>query len=363
MKGRKIRIAIVGVGNCASALVQGLAHYSKQGSASTGLMAELVGSYSLDDIEVVAAFDVDIRKVGSPLHEAIFSEPNCAMRCAHEVPPSKVIVRMGPILDGVAPHMAAHPEKRSFRPAPFPSVDVLEELKRSKVQVLVCYLPVGSEQAVRFYAEACLSAKIAMINCVPVFLASDPTYSDRFREARIPIVGDDIKSQVGATIVHRVLANLLERRGYTLDRTYQLNVGGNADFLNMQADHRLESKRVSKTNSVQSAMNSPLSDDAIRIGPSDYVPWLFDRKVAFMRLEASGFAGAKLDMEIRLSVEDSPNSAAVVVDAIRCARVALDRGIGGPLEAVCAAYMKSPPTQMDDWSAFQAVDSFLAENN
>jgi len=360
-----IRVAIAGVGNCASALVQGVAWYSAQGAErrgaedGAGLMRSSIGGFRATDLAFVAAFDVDARKVGRPLHEAIFAAPNCTRVFQPEVPSTGVDVAMGPTLDGVAEHMAEHSEDRAFRVAADAPVDLVDALRDARAEVLVCYLPVGSERAVRCYAEACLEAGVAFVNCVPVFIASDPEWSTRFRDAGLPIVGDDIKSQVGATIVHRLLARLLADRGVELDRTYQLNTGGNTDFLNMLERDRLASKKRSKTEAVQSQLDERLATEDIHIGPSDYVPWQGDNKVAFIRAEGRGFGDAPIELELRLSVQDSPNSAGVVIDAIRCAKLGLDRGLGGPLEACCAWYMKSPPIQMRDDEARLALDAFI----
>lgn len=355
-----IRIAIAGVGNCASALVQGLHYYRDRGADSVaGLMHPRIGKWSCSDIEVVAAFDIDRRKIGRPVEEAIFAKPNCVMVFQGALPVSDVIVQMGPILDGVAAHMADYPDDSAFRPAEEAPVDVAQALRESRAEVLVCYMPVGAEQAVRHYAQACLEAGVAMVNCVPVFIASSPEWAERFRKRNIPIVGDDIKSQVGATIVHRLLTRLFGDRGAQLDRTYQLNTGGNTDFLNMLAHERLKSKKISKTESVQSQLDLRLDPRNIHIGPSDYVPWQNDNKVCFIRMEGRGFGDVPLELELRLSVQDSPNSAGVVIDAIRCAKLALDRGIGGPLEAVSAYYMKTPPRQMRDSEARDLTDAFI----
>ncbi|HET6519359.1 MAG TPA: inositol-3-phosphate synthase [Geminicoccaceae bacterium] len=358
---RPIRVAIAGVGNCASSLVQGLHFYRRHNDAApAGLMHPEIGGYRPADLEVVAAFDVDRRKVGRPVGEAIFAEPNCADVFCPDVPASGATVRMGPVLDGIAPHMADYPDRRAFRAADAPPVDVAAALREAGAEVLVCYLPVGAERAVRAYAEACLKAGVALVNCVPVFIASNPAWGERFRERGLPIVGDDIKSQVGATIVHRTLARLFADRGYTIDRTYQLNTGGNTDFLNMLARDRLASKKTSKTESVQSQLDARIETDDIHIGPSDYVPWQGDNKIAFIRLEGRGFGGAPIELELRLSVRDSPNSAGVVIDAVRCARLALERGQAGPLEAVSAYYMKTPPRQMRDSDARRLCDAFIA---
>jgi len=359
---REVRLAIAGIGNCASSLLQGLEYYrdhSDDGLA--GLMHPTIGGYRPRDIRVVAAFDVDRRKVGKPLEEAVFAAPNCTTVFQPKLPHYGVTVQMAPVLDGVAPHMAEYPEDRAFRVADERPCDVAAVLRETKADVLVCYCPVGSEEAVRYYAKACLDAGVAMVNCVPVFIASDPEWANRFRARGIPIVGDDIKSQVGATIVHRVLARLLGDRGVRLERTYQLNTGGNTDFLNMLEHSRLKSKKISKTESVQSQLDVRLPDENIHIGPSDYVPWQKDNKVCFIRMEWRGFGDVPMHMELRLSVEDSPNSAGVAIDAIRCAKLAMDRGLAGPLEAISAYTMKSPPRQMRDSEAREAVEEFLAE--
>ncbi len=356
-----LRLAVAGVGNCASALLQGLEYYRTHDLAHTsGLLHAQIGGYRLEDLRVVAAFDVDERKVGRPLEEAAFAAPNCTKRFAEKLPASGVTVQMGPVLDGVAEHMARYPAERAFRVAHAAPLDVTQALRESGAEVLVCYLPVGSERAVRHYAEACLAARVALVNCVPVFLASDPAWAERFRAAGLPIVGDDIKSQVGATIVHRTLARLLSDRGVTLDATYQLNTGGNTDFLNMLEHERLASKRVSKTESVQSQLDERLSPENIHIGPSDYVAWQKDNKVCFVRMEWRGFGDVPMNLELRLSVEDSPNSAGVAIDAIRCAKVALERGEAGPLEAISAFAMKRPPKQMRDVDAARALDAWIS---
>lgn len=381
----RIRLAIAGIGNCASALVQGIEYYRARPETDlAGLMHVNIGGYAASDIEVVAAFDVDRRKVGRPLETAIFAEPNCAQIFQSNIPESGVDVAMGPVLDGIAPHMAGHPESESIRASDRPSVDVAEVLRRTGAEVLVCYLPVGSERAVRHYAEACLEAGVAMVNCVPVFLASShaadvraqspdeedmsgsrgegaPSWSERFREAGLPLIGDDIKSQIGATIVHRAIARLFADRGVDVERTYQLNTGGNTDFLNMLERDRLESKRISKTESVQSQLGARLDDASIHVGPSDYVSWQKDNKIAFIRLEGRGFGGVPLELEMRLSVQDSPNSAGVVIDAIRCAKLGLDRGLAGALEIPSAYLMKSPPRQLRDDEARAALDAFIED--
>ena len=357
---KSIRVAIIGVGNCASSLIQGLEYYKdRDADASAGLMHARIGDWGPSDIEVVAAFDIDRRKVGKPVEEAIFAKPNCTKVFQSVLPVSDVVVQMGPVLDGVAPHMADYADDEAFRPADEEPVDVIQVLKGAKAEVLVCYLPVGSEKAVRHYARACLEAGVAMVNCVPVFIASDAEWAEKFRAARLPIVGDDIKSQIGATIVHRTLTRLFGDRGVLLDRTYQLNTGGNTDFLNMKALDRLKSKKISKTESVQSQLDERLEGRNIHIGPSDYVPWQEDNKIAFIRMEGRGFGGVPLELELRLSVQDSPNSAGVVIDAVRCAKLGLERGLGGPLEAVCAYYMKTAPIQMRDSVAHDLSDAFI----
>jgi myo-inositol-1-phosphate synthase len=354
-------VAIAGVGNCASSLVQGISYYRDHGgSDAAGLMHAQVGPFRPGDIDVVAAFDVDRRKVGRPLEEAIFAKPNCAMVIEKNLPSSGVMVQMGPVLDGVAPHMEDYSDDEAIRPADLPPVDVAETLRRTRAEVLVCYMPVGSEQAARHYASAAIAAGCAMVNCVPVFIASDPIWAAKFRDAGLPIVGDDIKSQLGATIVHRMLTRLFGDRGVELERTYQLNTGGNTDFLNMLAFDRLKSKKISKTESVQSQLDERLESKNIHIGPSDYVRWQGDNKICFIRMEGRGFGGAPIELELRLSVQDSPNSAGVVIDAVRCARLAQMRGIAGPLEAVSAFYMKSPPRQMRDSEAREACAAFIA---
>ncbi len=356
----KIKFAIAGVGNCASSLIQGIEYYRAGGEHELdGLMHPKIGRWGPSDLQIVAAFDVDRRKVGKPVEEAIFAKPNCTMVFQETIPPSGVTVQMAPILDGVASHMPDYDDDQAFRPSNEDPVDVVNVLRSSGAEVLVCYLPVGSEEAVRFYANVCLEAGVAMVNCMPVFIASDPVWARKFEEARLPIVGDDIKSQVGATIVHRMLTRLFGDRGYQLNRTYQLNTGGNTDFLNMLAHERLKSKKLSKTESVQSQLDVRLDAKDIHIGPSDYVPWQGDNKVCFIRMEGEGFGGAPIELEMRLSVQDSPNSAGVVIDAIRCAKAAIDQSLSGPIESVSAYYMKSPPRQMRDTSAREQCEEFV----
>ena len=357
-----VRIAIAGVGNCASSLLQGIEYYRQNRDADVaGLMRASIGGYGVGDLVPVAAFDIDRRKVGRPLAEAAFANPNCTNVFQSELPGYRVTVKMGPVLDGVAEHMTRYPEERAFRKSDAAPVDLAAALREAEAEVLVCYLPVGSERAVRAYAEACLEAGVAMVNCVPVFVASDPEFAARFAARGLPIVGDDIKSQFGATILHRMLAKMMSDRGVTIERTYQLNTGGNTDFLNMLEQSRLRSKKESKTESVQAELKKRLDADDIHIGPSDYVPWQRDNKVCFVRIEARGFGGVPMRFEGRLSVEDSPNSAGVVVDAVRCAKLALDRGISGPLIAASAYTMKHPPQQITDGEARIALDEFLHE--
>jgi len=359
----KIKIAIAGVGNCASSLIQGIHYYRLPHPVPQGLMHPRIGRWSPGDIEVVCAFDVDVRKVGKPINEAIFAAPNCAQIFHSELPDDSVPVKMGPTLDGVAPHLVEFPEDQRIVLSEQKPASVAEELKRSGAEVLVCYLPVGAEQAVRYYAEACLEAGVAFLNCVPVFIASDPDWAEKFRRAGLPLVGDDIKSQLGATILHRALAGLFSDRGVEVSRTYQLNTGGNTDFLNMLARDRLHSKKRSKTEAVQSQLKAPLPAEQIHIGPSDYVPWQKDNKVAFIRVEGAGFGGVPLELECRLSVQDSPNSGGVVIDAVRCLKLALENGDAGPLEATSAYYMKSPPKQIPDHEARRINVEFIESHS
>jgi len=356
----KIKVAIVGVGNCASSLIQGIEYYrTHEGTEKLGLMHYELGGYQPGDLEVVAAFDVDKRKVGRPLGEAIYAKPNCTREISPSVSNSKTIVQMGHILDGVSSHMREYPEDQTFMVAEQKPCDVEKSLQESRAEILLNYLPVGSEEATRFYATCCLNTGVSLINCMPVFIASSPEWGNRFKERRIPIVGDDVKAQLGATILHRALTQLFVDRGVKVDRTYQLNVGGNTDFLNMLNQSRLRSKKVSKTEAVQSILDSPLEDRNIHIGPSDYVPWQKDNKVCFLRIEGRGFGGVPLNVELRLSVEDSPNSAGVTIDAIRCCQLARKRKIGGPLISVSAYTMKHPPEQIPDQQARQRLEEFI----
>jgi myo-inositol-1-phosphate synthase len=360
----KIRIAIVGVGNCASSLVQGLHYYAdKVPESAIGLMHWELGGFRPSDIEVVAAFDVDRRKVGLDVSEAIFAKPNCTVVFAPDVPKAGVPVRMGCVLDGVSEHMSGFSEDRSFRVAEALEADgaeVVRVLRETRSEVLLNYLPVGSERAARFYAECALEAGVALVNCIPVFIASDPEWAARFEERGLPIVGDDIKAQLGATITHRTLTDLFARRGVALEHTYQLNTGGNTDFLNMLNRTRLASKKESKTEAVQSVAAERLADDDIHVGPSDYVAWQNDNKVCFLRMEGRLFGDVPMNIELRLSVEDSPNSAGVSIDAIRCAKIALDRGIGGVLHGPSSYFMKHPPRQVTDDEAHRAVEEFIS---
>ncbi|API58172.1 inositol-3-phosphate synthase [Tardibacter chloracetimidivorans] len=360
-----IKVAIVGVGNCASSLVQGVAHYSNGGAnEAIGLIHWDMAGYRPRDIDIVAAWDVDRRKVGKDVSEAIFARPNCTTVFCDHVPPTGTTVLMGRILDGVADHMEDYPIDRTFDVADAPEPDraeVVRVLRESGAEVLMNYLPVGSQEATEFYAECALEAGVAFVNNIPVFIASDPVWAKRFTEAGVPIIGDDIKAQLGATIVHRVLTDLFNKRGVRLDRTYQLNTGGNTDFLNMTNRKRLASKKKSKTEAVQSVAEQRLEDENIHVGPSDYVAWQNDNKVCFLRMEGRMFGGVPLNLELRLSVEDSPNSAGVAIDMIRCAKIARDRGLGGPILAPAAYFCKHPPEQMPDDKAFNAVEAFIAD--
>jgi len=357
---KKVKLAIVGVGNCASSLIQGIYYYRNRSEEEiSGLMHYDIGGYKPWDIEVVAAFDIDVRKVGKDLSKAIFEKPNCTTVFCPDIPEMGVEVQMGPIMDGFAEHMEDYPEDQRFVPADKEPVDVVKVLKESGAEVVVNYLPVGSEEATRFYAQCALEAGCAFVNCIPVFIASDEEWARKFKEKGLPIVGDDIKSQVGATITHRVLATLMSDRGVRIDRTYQLNFGGNTDFLNMLERKRLKTKRVSKTEAVRSLLPYPIESDNIHIGPSDYVPWLKDNKIAYIRLEGRLFGDVPMYIELKLSVEDSPNSAGSAIDAIRCAKLALDRGIAGPLYSISAYTMKHPPIQYPDWKAKELVDKFI----
>jgi myo-inositol-1-phosphate synthase len=350
----KIRVAIAGVGNCASSLIQGVTYYrdAKAGDDVPGLMNVVLGGYHVSDLEFVAAFDVDASKVGNDLGKAIDGGQNNTIKFA-TVPSLGVTVQRGPTLDGLNSYY-----REVIEESPFEPVDVAQALRDVRAEVLVSYLPVGSEKAQRYYAQAALDAGVAFVNAIPVFIASDPVWARKFRDAGVPIIGDDIKSQVGATIVHRVLARLFEDRGLTLDHTYQLNVGGNMDFKNMLDRERLMSKKISKTQAVTSQIDVHMNPDDVHIGPSDHVPWLQDRKWAYIRMEGRNFGDVPLNLELKLEVWDSPNSAGVIIDAVRCAKVALDRGIGGPLIGPSAYFMKSPPIQFRDDEAHDMVGAF-----
>ncbi len=360
----KIKIAIAGIGNCASSLIQGIEYYkNKEENDAIGLMHWNIGGYRPFDIEVVAAFDIDERKVGKDVSDAIFALPNCTTVFCPDLPRSGTIVKMGCILDGVSEHMAGYSDNRSFVPSTEKEADkdqVVRELKDSGAEILLNYLPVGSEDATKFYAECALEAGVAYINNMPVFIVSDPEWAAKFEERGIPIVGDDIKAQLGATITHRTLADLFRKRGVKLERTYQLNTGGNTDFLNMLNRNRLASKKESKTEAVQSVVGQRIDDDNIHVGPSDYVPWQNDNKVCFLRMEGKLFGDVPMNLELRLSVEDSPNSAGVVIDAIRCCKIALDREIGGILYSPSSYFMKHPPKQFTDDEAFMMTNEFIS---
>ncbi|HIZ38091.1 MAG TPA: inositol-3-phosphate synthase [Candidatus Ruania gallistercoris] len=355
-----IRVAIAGVGNCAASLVQGVHFYAGTDASATvpGLMHVQFGPYHVRDIEFVAAFDVDAKKVGVDLSDAIGASENNTISIT-DVPPLGVSVQRGPTMDGLGKYYQETIEESSR-----PAVDVAQALREAKVDVLICYLPVGSEEAAKHYAQAALDAGVALVNALPVFIASDPEWAAKFTAAGVPIVGDDIKSQVGATITHRVLAKLFEDRGVALDRTYQLNVGGNMDFKNMLERERLESKKVSKTQSVTSNLTGSLAgkkdDRNVHIGPSDYIAWLDDRKWAYVRLEGRAFGEVPVNLEYKLEVWDSPNSAGIIIDALRAAKIARDRGIGGPVLSAASYFMKSPPEQYDDESARAKVEAFIA---
>jgi len=354
--GNKIRVAIAGVGNCASSLVQGVHYYATASAADKvpGLMHVDLGGYHVSDLEFVAAFDVDAAKVGRDLSEAIFAGRNNTYRFA-EVPLQSVTVQRGPTLDGLGKYL-----HRVITEADAAPVDVAQVLRETGADVLINYLPVGSEQGARYYAEQALQAGVAFINCIPVFIAADPIWRQRFAAAAVPIIGDDIKSQVGATITHRVLIRLLEDRGVRVVRTYQLNFGGNTDFLGMLERERLESKKISKTNAVTSQLSQALPEESVHVGPSDYVPWLTDRKFCEIRIEGTTFGDLPLLLTAHLEVWDSPNSAGVVIDAIRCAKLALDNGLGGALLGPSSYFMKSPPEQYPDDVCRNKVEEFIA---
>ena len=350
-----VRVGIVGVGNCASSFVQGLTYYrSASGNSPVpGLTQSDVGGYRISDIALSAAFDVNAIKVGRDVAEAIAAPPNNTARFA-EVEPTGVVVQRGPTFDGLGHYL-----RQDIEESAEPVADVRASLAESGTDVVVCYLPVGSQRATEFYAEQALGAGCAFVNCIPVFIASDPKWRGRFEQEGLPIIGDDIKSQVGATIVHRMLANLFRERGVRLDRTYQLNFGGNSDFRNMLERERLESKKLSKTQAITSQFDVPLASENVHVGPSDHVPWLSDRKWAYIRMEGTAFGGVPLNLELKLEVWDSPNSAGIVVDAVRCAKLGLDRGLGGALIGPSSYFMKSPPQQFTDAEARDRTLQFI----
>ncbi len=356
-----IKVAIVGVGNCASALLQGLEMYKNDSEKEKiiGLLNYDLGGYSPGDIEVVAAFDIDKRKVGKELREAAFARPNCAQVFNSALPVYGVDVRMGHILDSVGEHSSSYTEEETIIVSEQEPSSVRNVLQESGAEILINYLPVGSEEAARFYAQESLEAGVGFINAMPVFIASDQWWEKRFEQKNLPLIGDDVKGQLGATVIHRTLTKLFESRGVRIDRCYQLNFGGNTDFLNMLNHRRLSSKKKSKTQSVQAEMAIPLADENIHIGPSDYIPWLKDNKICHIRMEGRGFGGAPVDLELKLSVEDSPNSGGVTIDAIRCMKLALDRGLGGVLTSISALTMKSPPGQFSDNEAMLMVKDYV----
>ena len=353
---KEIRVAIIGVGNCANSLIQGVTYY-KDAAVDVeipGLMHAVLGGYHVRDVNFVAAFDVDAKKVGLDLADAIWASENNTIKFC-DVAPTGLIVQRGHTLDGLGRYYRETIVESTAEP-----VDIVATLKERKVDVLICYLPVGSELAAKFYAQCAIDAGVAFVNALPVFIASDPEWADKFTKAGLPIVGDDIKSQVGATITHRIMAKLFQDRGVHLDRTYQLNVGGNMDFKNMLERDRLESKKISKTQSVTSQLDHDMGAKNVHIGPSDYIPWLDDRKWAYVRLEGRAFGDVPLNLEYKLEVWDSPNSAGVIIDALRCAKIALDRKIGGPLLSPSSYFMKSPPVQYTDEVAHKRVEEFIA---
>ena len=359
---KPIKVAMIGVGNCASSLVQGVTYY-RQNNSSQGLIHDKIGGYGAGDVEFVLGIDVDERKVGLDIAEAIFAAPNNTKVFQQDIAPTGAKVIMGKILDGVAAHMTTVGDKgfivaNDTEPN---AADIVKAIKDSGAEVLINFLPVGSQEATEFYMECALEAGVAVVNCMPVFIASTPEWEARFRAKNLPIVGDDIKAQVGATIVHRVLSSLFAARGVTVERTYQLNTGGNTDFMNMLDRQRLGSKKESKTEAVQAMLAQRLADENIHVGPSDYVPWQKDNKLCFLRLEGLQWGNVPMELELRLSVEDSPNSAACVMDAIRCAKVALERGEGGALIGPSAYFCKHPPQQFNDDLAAQMVDEYISE--
>lgn len=361
----KIKIAISGVGNCASSLIQGISFYkNKKPEDAIGLMHWDIGGYHPSDIEVVAAFDIDDRKVGKDVADAIFALPNCTAVFCDNIPKTGTIVTMGSILDGVSEHMSEYGEDRTFivsKEKESSAEKIVSILKESGAEMLLNYLPVGSENAVKFYAQCALDAGIGFVNNMPVFIASNPVWAKKFEEKNLPLIGDDIKAQLGATITHRTLTDLFKKRGVKLERTYQINTGGNTDFLNMLNRNRLQSKKISKTEAVQSVAAARLDNDNIHIGPSDYVPWQNDQKICFIRMEGKLFGDIPMNIELRLSVEDSPNSAGVAIDAIRCCKLACDAGVGGVLTAPAAYFCKHPPRQFTDDDAYRLTEEFISE--
>ena len=355
MDSRQVRVGIVGVGNCASSFIQGLTHYREvsENLPPPGLMNVEMGGYRVADVEIASAFDVDASKVGRDVSDAIFAGANNTFRFAEPME-TGVIVQRGPTMDGIGRYLADRVYESAEKP-----IDIAAHLQETGTNVVVSYLPVGSQRATEYYAEQALNAGCAFVNCIPVFIASNPVWAERFRERGLPLVGDDIKSQVGATIVHRVLAALMQERGVRLDRTYQLNFGGNSDFQNMLERERLESKKISKTQAVTSQFDTPLPAKDVHVGPSDFVPWLGDRKFAHIRMEGTAFGGVPLNLELKLEVWDSPNSAGIVIDAVRCAKLALDRGIGGALTGPSSYFMKSPPQQFTDGEARDRTQRFI----
>lgn len=359
-----IRVAIAGVGNCASSLVQGVSYCKRLGDEAIGVSFPDLGGYAPSDIEFVAGFDVDARKVNRPLGEAIMAEPNCTAIFEENVSAHTATVRRGPDLDGVSAFMKNQDPRRAFQVSPEPALtkaEVIEVLKESDAEVLIIFLPVGSIEAVEFYAQCALEAGVSLVNGIPVFIVSNPAWAKKFEDAGIPVLGDDFKAQFGATIMHRAITQLADMRGVKIDRTYQLNVGGNTDFLNMMDGDRLAMKRESKTEAVQESMKARLETNDIRVGPSDYVPWLNDRKVAYIRLEGRLFGGVATSVEMRLEVEDSPNAAAEALAAIRIARIARERGMAGPVKAASAFIFKHPPEQMGDEEAYRKMIAFAEE--
>ncbi len=357
-----IKIAIAGIGNCASSLVQGIFLGKQVPDNIKGLLHQKIGGYSVSDIEIVTAFDIDSRKVGKDLSEAIFSHPNNTLVFNKNIPKINVRVDRSPTLDGFSEHMLEYPEEIRFIESPEPAVDVTAILAKTKPDILINYLPVGSQKASEYFANCCLEAGVSFINCIPVFICSTSEYASKFKEQNLVCAGDDVKSQVGATIIHRTLTNLFEKRGVKLNRTYQLNTGGNTDFLNMLERKRLKSKKISKTEAVQSQLETPLDQKDIHVGPSDFVPWQKDNKLCFIRMEGELFGGAPITLDLKLSVEDSPNSAGVIIDVIRCVKLALDRKEFGYLESVSAFAFKHPAKQFSDDKTFRLIEQFINPN-